>query len=132
MIATVLLLATFAVDPTPCEPEGIPATFTRIIDGDTFEMTAHLPLGVHIEVTVRPLGIDTPEMRGLQRQLGIKAKAFTETWAGTYPDVYLFPKSKGMYGKYGRLLARVCNAGGQCLDEELRKHGHEKRKAKKR
>lgn len=128
MIASALLLSALAVDPTPCEPEGIPATFTRIIDGDTFEMTAHLPLGVHADVTVRLLGIDTPEMRGLQRPLGIKAKAFVETWAGTYPDVYIFPEG---HGKFGRLLARVCNAGGQCLDEELRKHGHEKRVRKK-
>ena len=128
MIASALLLATLAVDPTPCDPEGIPATFTRIIDGDTFEMQAHLPLGVHADVTVRLLGIDTPEMRGLQRSLGIKAKLFVETWSGTYPDVYIFPEGRG---KWGRLLARVCNAGGQCLDEELRKHGHEKRRARK-
>ena len=107
-----------------CPPEGIPATFGRIIDGDTFEMQVHLPLGLHQDVTVRLSGIDTPEMRGIQKPLGQKAKIFVQGWAGTYPDVIIFEEGTG---KYGRLLARVKNAAGQSLTDELINAGHEKR-----
>ena len=123
LIATLIATPALA-EPSVCEPDGVPATFKRIIDGDTFELTAHLPLGVHRDITVRLADIDTPEMTGLQRPLGQAAKEFVETWAAAYPTVMLHTKGNG---KYGRVLALVCPVGGgQCLGDALRAAGHEK------
>jgi endonuclease YncB( thermonuclease family) len=50
--------------PTPYTE--VPATITRVIDGDTVEVRAHLPFDVHVDLVVRVAGIDCPEMKGLQ------------------------------------------------------------------
>lgn len=124
LTGTIVHLSHAEPKPTPCSVRGIPATFTRVIDGDTFELQTHLGLGIHRDVTVRLLGIDTPEMRGLQRTAGVKARTFVQGWAKSYPVVVLYEDGPG---KYGRLLARVCPPGeGQCLTEALVSAGHEK------
>lgn len=52
----------------------------RVIDGDTLEVT--LDIGFHMSyvVRVRLDGIDTPEIRGVERQQGLLAKDYTQRW----------------------------------------------------
>lgn len=100
----------------------VSATFLRIIDGDTVEVRAHLPFDVHIDLVVRVSGIDCPEMRGLQARAGKKAKAFTETWSTTYPDIIIQDTGKV---SFDRIVSTVCPvSGGKCLDDALRDAGH--------
>lgn len=125
-----LLAIIFALVSTD-EPVAIPATFVRVIDGDTYEMRAHLPFGVHIDVTVRLEGIDTPEInKGLQKKAGLAAKAFAETWSTTYPDVVIYDTGAI---SFDRKVSTVCpTGGGKCLAEALRDGGHEKVSRSKR
>lgn len=117
MIFDKILLALFAT----AQPEAIPATFVRIIDGDTFEVMASLPFNVYVKVKIRLFGVNTPEMKGLQKRAGIGAADFTKTWAATYPDVVLVLKGKS----FDRYVATVCPPSGSlCLGEALIRSGH--------
>lgn len=108
-------------NPITCNPTATHATITRVIDGDTIVMQAHLGLGVHVDVTVRLFGIDTPEVRGKEKVRGLEAKAFVDGWADEHGEVMLTWHGRG---KYGRELAEVCPAdGGACLIPELRRKG---------
>jgi endonuclease YncB( thermonuclease family) len=113
-------------EPIVCEPPGIPATIIRVIDGDTFDLMAHLPFGLHVAITVRLPDIDTPELRiKLQNPAAVAARDFASAWFDAYPDVVLFLHGKPE--KYGRTLARVCPPGeGRCLSQALAAAGHEK------
>ena len=120
------LALTAALLPTPYQE--VPATFVRVIDGDTVEVRAHLPFDVHIDLIVRVSGIDCPEMRGLQARAGKKAKAFTETWAAAYPNIVI--QDTGVMS-FDRIVSSVCPpSGGVCLDQALRDAGHFKVKEK--
>lgn len=127
MISLPILLA-LSSNPS-CSATPISATFVRIIDGDTFEMDARFVSGTRGQLvlterlTVRLHGIDTPEMRGLERARGEEAKMFVESWALTYPSVEIYSCDAG---KYGRLVAQVCPPanGALCLTEALRVAGY--------
>jgi len=108
-----------------CAPNTYTATVTRVIDGDTLVLLAHVGLGVHREVTVRLTGIDTPELKLDQLPSGRLAKAFAESWVERHENAVTL-LDKGL-GKYGRTLGIICPAtGGECLADALRKAGHEK------
>ena len=85
------------------------ATVTRVIDGDTFECLVDLGFYVSVNITVRLLGIDTPETRrpasDAEITRGKKAKRLVESKI-LNQDVKLVT-SKDKTGKYGRWLARV-------------------------
>jgi endonuclease YncB( thermonuclease family) len=126
LASTILAALSFEPGPLVCDAfDGgaiIPATFTRIIDGDTFEFIVHLPFGVHVDQTIRLEGIDTPEMRGLQAKDGQRAKEFVETWAASYPNVVIRDTGRTTFG---RAVSTVCPmGGGKCLTESLREAGH--------
>jgi endonuclease YncB( thermonuclease family) len=118
--ATIMLLLASA--PEPDLRPGIPATFIRIKDGDTFVMTAHLPFGVHITMPIRLKGIDCPETKGLAALAGRRARKFTKTWAIEHPNVVIQDTGKMTFE---RRISTVCPAGrGRCLSEALRDAGH--------
>ena len=122
MILAATIFALLASAPGPEKVEGIPATFIRIKDGDTFVVLVHLPFDVHITKTIRLEGIDCPEKRGLQARAGLRAKEFTETWAAAYPDMLVQDTGRE---SFGRAVSTVCPVGGgKCLTEALREAGH--------
>ena len=43
---------------------ALPATVDYVFDGDTFAATAHVADGVDVDVRVRLINVDTPEMHG--------------------------------------------------------------------
>ena len=105
--------------PTP-HPE-FSATITRVRDGDTIEVLAHLPFDVHIDVPIRVYGVNCPETRGLNAKAGKKAQAFTETWALNYPEVLI--QDTGVRS-FDRWVSPVClPAGGTCLADALVESG---------
>lgn len=125
VVHTARALETVPRDPH-CQPDSYPATMQRVVDGDTMVLQVALGLGVSRTVTIRLLGIDTPELRLEERPAGLRAKAFVESWSARYENAVIL-RTDGKLGKYGRLLAMVCPPdGGECLTEALIAGGHVK------
>ena len=86
------------------------ATIVRIIDGDTVEADVQLGFHVSLRGMFRLSGINTPEIRGTERPLGLAAKAYLQILIddltnGTRELVIKTKKDKT--GKYGRYLAEL-------------------------
>jgi len=85
------------------------AEVKRVVDGDTFDCVIDLGFDVLIKARVRLYGINTPESRtkdAAEKQMGLKAKAFTTDWLDRHKTVYIktvLDKNE----KYGRVLANV-------------------------
>ncbi len=67
----------------------------HIIDGDTIDVLIDFGFQLHQKVRLRLLGINTPEIRGSEREAGLRSKQFVEealTLYGTrivqYSDFY--------------------------------------------
>ena len=106
-----------------------PATVVRIVDGDTLRVTVDLGFDLHLDATIRLLGIDTPE-RFTER--GKKATAFVRERIDTGSKVFLRSFKRG---KYGRWLGDVFyEADGilKSLVEDLRINGFEKNESEKK
>lgn len=77
-LALLFAAPALAAGPGPTEPAYLyRAQVTRVIDGDTVDVT--LDLGFYIELRaqrIRLLGIDAPEVKGETREAGQAAKAF--------------------------------------------------------
>ena len=75
-------------------------------DGDT--VTADITLGLGIVLTdqkIRLLGIDTPEMRGIEREEGIRSRDYLRGLIlDKTVDLYTH---KDKRGRYGRLLGTL-------------------------
>lgn len=56
------------------------ARLDRIVDGDTIEITADTGFGGTQSMSLRFLGINTPEVKGKTREEGLKAKQFIKDW----------------------------------------------------
>lgn len=103
------------------------AEVVRVIDGDTFKVKIDLGFEVHIgPKSVRLYGVNTPESRTKnleEKKMGLAAKEFTNQWikkAGNYVKIEtILDKNE----KYGRILARVWNEAGECLNTEIVKAG---------
>ena len=93
------------------QPRSKPCLVDRVIDGDTVKLNCEYPEGQRL-VTVRVIGIDTPELRdkqtGKPQCYALQAKAEAErllphnSRAAIWQDVTQAPKDR-----YGRVLAYV-------------------------
>ncbi|MBT3395848.1 MAG: nuclease [Alphaproteobacteria bacterium] len=100
-------------------PGPIPAVVTEVVDGDTIGVRARIWLGQDVEIRVRILDIDTPEIRGdceTERSLAIAARDRVVALA-LGQQIQMWETG---YGKYaGRITARVTLANGLDLGAEL-------------
>ena len=99
------------------------ARILRAIDGDTVEAEMDLGFSVRITKKLRLYGIDTPEMRGEEKQAGKEARdhliklmymhALNQK-GGQVKDcpVLLVKTHKDKEGKYGRMLAELMGLDG--------------------
>lgn len=98
---------------------------TKIYDGDT--ITAVIDLGFNISVTerIRLYGIDTPEIRGIERENGLKAKAYLqEAIRFNWDEVDFYIKTiKDKKGKYGRYLG-ILYIGEMDMNKNLIEEGY--------
>jgi micrococcal nuclease len=92
------------------------ATVVRIVDGDTLYLDVDLGFFIRMTLDVRLKGINTPEIRGEQREAGLKAKAFVEA---AIPPGALVVVDTFKAEKYGRYLAEVWYLPGAKSREEI-------------
>lgn len=84
------------------------AKISRVIDGDTIVVDMDLGLGVWVhDQYLRLQGIDTPELRGDEREDGLKAKQFVRHHLAIATDMVIQTHKGDSKGKYGRWLATV-------------------------
>jgi len=102
-----------------------PAKVVRVLDGDTFEFVVELGWEVSVRSKGRLLGIDTPEVTGVNKSLGFAARDFTVAYlkaCGEFVEI----KNKGKE-KYGRWLVDArCIGSKETLVVALRRAGHVK------
>ena len=96
------------------------AELIRVIDGDTFDFLVELGFSIKIKIRVRLLELNTPEIRGPEREFGLRIKAVAEDWFLQSDGLCTISTKKT--GKYGRWLATVyreTDDGPDCLHWKL-------------
>ena len=104
------------------------ATVTRVIDGDTVDCDIDLGFSVILhKQRIRLKGIDTPESRTrdkIEKQYGLAAKAYLVDFIDKSGDGLSIETSKDGRGKFGRILGRLNNGDGQCVNDMMCDVGH--------
>jgi len=103
------------------QPYCYKAKCISVYDGDTVTLAISLGFGVTMREKIRLLGINTPEVRGPEREKGLVSRDRLRELID-YKDVIIVThKDKG--GKFGRLLATIfldgVNINQQLVDEGL-------------
>lgn len=107
------------------------ATVTRVVDGDTLDLSIDLGFSVSIAIRARLAGVDTPETYGVKKDSseylrGAAATEFVENWLaseGGYKTVTVRSR-KNTTGKYGRWIVEVFDEDDRSLNEALLESGH--------
>jgi len=94
---------------------------TKVVDGDTIYGDVDLGFNfVQKKMKFRMAGINTPEIRGVNREAGLKAKDYVINKLMD-KDVIIITK-KDVIEKYGRYLAFIYYQDGfewKCINDEL-------------
>lgn len=99
------------------------AKLVRVVDGDTVYLEVDLGFHIRTELSFRLVGIDAPEVRGSEREAGLKSKAALEELLAKGSITVKTEKT----GKYGRWLANIFvhdGVGAIEVNEEMIKLGH--------
>jgi micrococcal nuclease len=96
------------------------ASVVRVVDGDTIYFDVDLGFYIRLTLDVRLKGLNTPEIRGPEREAGLKAKAFVEQ---ALPVGALAVLKTYKEEKYGRYLADVWYLPGAKTRDEIRAKG---------
>jgi micrococcal nuclease len=98
------------------------AEVKRIVDGDTFDIIIDLGFDTFRKGRIRLYGVDTPESRTknlVEKQMGLAAKEFTDQWIQRSNSKIKVETILDKNEKYGRILARVWNEAGECLNTDI-------------
>ena len=104
-------------------PYEYKALVTSVYDGDT--ITIDLDLGLkswHIDKKCRLFGIDTPELRGHEKEAGKRARDALRKLILDKEVIVRTEKDKS--GKYGRLIVTVYTLDGLNVNEWLVSNGY--------
>jgi micrococcal nuclease len=102
------------------------AQVKKIIDGDTFDIVIDLGFDTLRKARVRLYGVNTPESRTSnieEKKMGLAAKEFTDQWLTAANHKVKIETIIDKNEKYGRVLAKVWNEAGVCLNEAIVKSG---------
>jgi len=101
------------------------ATLRRIVDGDTLDLDVDLGFDFRAITRFRLLGVDTPEVVGVDKALGLASRAFTQNWLAAQGGQVLIRSYKAhQREKYGRWLVEAYPpGGGLSLNTELLVNG---------
>ena len=103
------------------------ATVDRVIDGDTIDVVLDLGFDISYRGRIRFQGINAPESRtrdAVEKQAGLAAKRYVEDWINGHEQRVIIQTSLDDRGKFGRILGRILNDEGECLNDELVSLGH--------
>jgi micrococcal nuclease len=103
------------------------ATVDRVVDGDTIDVTLDLGFDISLRGRVRFHGINAPESRtrdAVEKQAGLAAKRYVEDWVNGLESRVIIQTSLDDRGKFGRILGRILNEEGECLNDEMVSLGH--------
>lgn len=103
------------------------ATVDRVVDGDTIDVTLDLGFDISYRGRVRFHGINAPESRtrdAVEKQAGLAAKRYVEDWVSGLENRVIIQTSLDDRGKFGRILGRILNDEGECLNDEMISLGH--------
>jgi len=96
------------------------AKLVRVIDGDTVDLLVDLGHRITIKERYRLSGINTPEVRGKEREAGLAAKRFL-MWE--LREDLVIQTDLDKKGKYGRYLATLY-VDGRNINQALVDAGH--------
>jgi endonuclease YncB( thermonuclease family) len=83
------------------------AKVDRVVDGDTLVLSFYLGLGIWLnEQKVRLVGINAPEVTGVEKEQGLKVTAYLKSLLDKSDDIIVRTDEKKK-GKYGRFLVVV-------------------------
>lgn len=103
------------------------AQIERVIDGDTIDVILDLGFDIQMNSRIRFDGINAPEARTkdpVEKEAGLAAKRYVEDWINAQEGTVIIQTSLGDGDKYGRVLGRVLNEEGDCLNDEMVSLGH--------
>lgn len=106
-----------SLEAQPADAELIEARVTRVVDGDTIEVTPPVE-GVE---DVRLIGVDTPEVFGEEEPCGLEASAFTTEQLEGESVTLEFDEERT--DQFGRALAYVY-LDGELYNETLVRQGY--------
>ena len=98
------------------------AEIKKIIDGDTFDIVIDLGFDTLRKARVRLYGVNTPESRTRnleEKKMGLAAKEFTDQWLTAANLKVKIETILDKNEKYGRILAKVWNESGACLNTDI-------------
>lgn len=116
-ISARMVLITFNFTPMNKPSYTYSAKILRVIDGDSYEVLCDVGFRTQIKITVRLFGINTPEIRGEEKEEGNKVKSFVKA-AIEGKDV-LIKTYKSPGDKYGRWLAEIISDFGEGYPSNL-------------
>ncbi|QDU66035.1 thermonuclease family protein [Engelhardtia mirabilis] len=110
--------------PMPHERFFRNATVLQVVDGDTLDVEIDLGWSIWITERLRLEHVNTPEMRGDERDAGrwVTERVQDELPAGTEVVVasLIFDRNGRVRGKFGRTIAHLYRrADGWCLNQFL-------------
>jgi micrococcal nuclease len=103
------------------------AKVDRVVDGDTIDVILDLGFDILYRGRVRFQGVNAPESRtrdAVEKQAGLAAKRYVEDWISELEGRVIIQTSLDDRGKFGRILGRILNAEGACLNDEMVSLGH--------
>jgi len=98
------------------------AEVKKVVDGDTFDIVIDLGFDTLKKGRVRLYGVNTPESRtsnAEEKQKGLAAKEFTDQWLTRANHQVKIETIIDKNEKYGRVLAKVWDEGGNCLNADI-------------
>lgn len=105
------------------------AVVDRVVDGDTIDVVLDLGFDIQLKGRVRFHGVNAPESRtrdAVEKQAGLAAKRYVEDWVNGLEKRVIIQTSLDDRGKFGRILGRILNDDGECLNDEMVSLGHAK------
>jgi endonuclease YncB( thermonuclease family) len=103
------------------------ATVTRVVDGDTVDVSIDLGFDIHMKARIRLAGINAPESRTkdlVEKAAGIEAKNYVSKWCSDKGWEIIVKTELDGKGKFGRVLGKILSSDGECLNDLLVEDGH--------